>query len=642
MTRRRLEAAARPDRAAGALTEPGARDTTVANPGPVAGPPGDARETIPLERDATLAGDGDRPAGAPRSLPAATDFFPPPPADDPDRRPLAFGRYRIERPLGRGGMGAVFLAWDCKLERRVALKAPVAVGTRQATRFLREARAAAALDHPAICPIYDVGEAAGRQYLTMPHLAGGSLRDLIDGPRPVREATELVLELADAMAHAHDRGVIHRDLKPANVMRNDRGRLLITDFGLACREGADARVTREGEALGTPAYMSPEQMLGDQEHVGARSDVYALGVMFYELLTGRLPFQGSAVEVISQTLIREPPPPRELRPELPPELDAIWRRMTARDPAARYGSMHEVREALATHLSGAAAARRSRSPRRTLAAVAAVALLAAAAFVLRPPGGPTPAETTKLPPVSLPAPDPPEEPILDAVDAVDADGWISLFNGRDLADWKGHRENFAVVDGVLVGAIRPDDAGEAPWRRLRFAASFSDHELRLVARTAGPGRKSLNVRRSPTREAKATVQLDGSYAPLGSIEYWRQSGEQIRRHVDEPTLARARAARSGNGEPAGWDVMTIRVVGSDVAVRVNGVPVAEATLPQLTPAGGVTLEFDRSPNGTNRIELRSLRVRPLRSDAAFGSDAAAGGADPGDENSAPSILAGDA
>ena len=274
--------------------------------------------------------------------------------------PLVFGRYRLIRPLGRGGMGAVYLARDVQLDRDVALKTPskrAAANPELAERFLREARAAALLRHPHLCPVFDAGEEDGRLYLTMAYLPGRSLREATGGPQPIRATARLLGRLADAMAHAHDQGVVHRDLKPGNVMLDERGKPAITDFGLALRTGGgatDGRVTQSGAALGTPAYMAPEQIVGRQDLIGPRSDIYSLGVILYELLTGRLPFGGDAMAMMGQALTQTARPPGEVRAEagdgfapVPAALESIWRRMTALDPAERFDSMHEVRDALA-------------------------------------------------------------------------------------------------------------------------------------------------------------------------------------------------------------------------------------------------------------------------------------------------------
>jgi WD40 repeat protein/predicted Ser/Thr protein kinase len=258
--------------------------------------------------------------------------------------PERFGRYRILRKLGRGGMGAVYLADDTQLGRPVALKVPhfsPADGPEVLERFFREARAAAAIRHPHICPVYDVGQIDGIHYLTMAYIDGPPLSDLIEGrgALPQAPAAALVRQLALALQTAHDRHIVHRDLKPGNVLVGSDGEPAITDFGLARRaEAGEERLTRTGSILGTPTYMSPEQVEGAGE-VGPASDVYSLGVMLYELLAGRPPFSGPLTEVLWQVRFKEPERPSALRPDLDPQLEAIVMRALAKKPEERYASM---------------------------------------------------------------------------------------------------------------------------------------------------------------------------------------------------------------------------------------------------------------------------------------------------------------
>ncbi|HYH63601.1 MAG TPA: serine/threonine-protein kinase [Urbifossiella sp.] len=266
--------------------------------------------------------------------------------------PREFGRYRIEDCLGRGGMGAVFRAHDTQLDRTVALKVPFLGddGDETRQRFFREARAAATLHHANICPVYDVGEECGLPYLTMAFVEGRSLaRVLSDGPPiPPVQAALLVRKLAQAMQEAHARGVVHRDLKPANVMLRPGGDPVVMDFGLARRgdDRAAEGLTRPGDVIGTLEYMSPEQLDGDNDAVGPRADVYALGVVLYEVLTGRRPFSGSTAKLLTAILLKPPPRPSELRPGVPPRLDEICLTAMARDPADRYASMADFAAAL--------------------------------------------------------------------------------------------------------------------------------------------------------------------------------------------------------------------------------------------------------------------------------------------------------
>ena len=228
-------------------------------------------------------------------------------------------------------MGSVYLAEDTQLGRRVALKVPD-FGPHEAPearkRFLAEARAAATLDHPSLCPVFDAGEIDGRLYLTMAYIQGQSLAALIGAEGwPEGQAADLVGKLALAMQEAHAKKVIHRDLKPANVMIKATGQgrePVIVDFGLAHRDDPEEqRLTRSGQVMGTPAYMAPEQIRGNLEEIGPACDIYALGVILYELLTGRLPFSGSGLAVAGQILTETPLPPSTHRSGLDPALEAI-------------------------------------------------------------------------------------------------------------------------------------------------------------------------------------------------------------------------------------------------------------------------------------------------------------------------------
>lgn len=267
-----------------------------------------------------------------------------------------FGRYRVDHLLGEGGMGAVYLAHDAGLDRPVALKIPKFEAGDDETpeRFLREARIAGSLRHPNLCPVYDVGEQDGVPYLTMAYIDGRPLSERCKPgklPSP-RQAAALVRKIAQAMAKAHEAGIVHRDLKPENVMVDSSGAPIVMDFGLAraCDEAQQSRLTQNGMVLGSPAYMSPEQAQGKPELIGPATDIYSLGVVLFELLTGRVPFEGTTGVVIAKLLTKAAPAPRDIRPELDADLDAIVRRMTARKISDRFTSMNEVALALGTWL----------------------------------------------------------------------------------------------------------------------------------------------------------------------------------------------------------------------------------------------------------------------------------------------------
>jgi serine/threonine protein kinase len=261
------------------------------------------------------------------------------------------GRYRIEKQIGKGGMGAVYLAHDEELDRRVALKVPrfEAPGSDVKERFYREARAAAAVEHPNICPIYDVGEHDGVAYLTMAFIEGKPLSEYIQPGKAPRQkhVAAVVRKVALALAAAHAQGVVHRDLKPANIMLSPGKGPIVMDFGLALRQATgDARLTRTGIVMGTPMYMSPEQVSGDPSAVGPSSDIYSLAVILYELLAGRPPFVGSLAEILGHIAVSEPQPPSQFRPGLDRELEAICLKGMARAPADRFASMNEFAQAL--------------------------------------------------------------------------------------------------------------------------------------------------------------------------------------------------------------------------------------------------------------------------------------------------------
>ena len=273
--------------------------------------------------------------------------------------PQDLGRYKIKRLLGRGGMGAVYLAHDSQLRRDVALKVPkFSSGThrKQVERFYREARSAANLSHPNLCPVFDVGEIDGTHYIAMALIKGKPLSSYVNPNKPPasRVAATIVRKVAIAMEDAHQSGILHRDLKPANIMIDHRKEPIVMDFGLACPQdvGAESRLTRDGMLLGSPAYMSPEQLGGNTDEVGPASDVYALGVVLYELLTGRLPFEGvdSTIALLGKILTQQPEDVTKIRGDIAPALAAICRKSMAKKTADRYPSMERFAADLGKYL----------------------------------------------------------------------------------------------------------------------------------------------------------------------------------------------------------------------------------------------------------------------------------------------------
>ena len=287
-------------------------------------------------------------------------------------------RYRLDRELGQGGMAVVYLAEDLKHGRKVAIKVlhPELSAVIGGERFLAEIKVTANLQHPHILGLIDSGEADGLLYYVMPYVAGESLRARLVRERqlPIEESLRLAREVASALDYAHRQGVVHRDIKPENILLQD-GAALVADFGiaLAVQQAGGSRMTQTGMSLGTPAYMSPEQAMGERE-IGARSDVYALGAMTYEMLAGEPPFTGpSSQAIVAKVLTEQPPALRPKRPTVPPAAEAAIMTALQKLPADRWGSAREFSDALTSGSRGGSmattvaipAARPSGSARRS-------------------------------------------------------------------------------------------------------------------------------------------------------------------------------------------------------------------------------------------------------------------------------------
>ncbi len=357
---------------------------------------------------------------------------------------IVAGEYRIERMLGRGGMGMVFLAQDLTLEREVAIKVlppDFSSDPQVIKRFQQEAKTAAKLDHPNIIPIYRVESAEGLNFFVMKFISGTSLEDVLESKQPLSYdyIQRILSEAARALGHAHSRKVVHRDVKPANIMFDHDGRVMLTDFGISKALQSAGNLTGTGMIVGTPHYMAPEQAKG--QPVDGRADQYSLGIVGYRLLSGQLPFSGDSVHTILYKHIFEPAPNvAALRPGIPRNLTDAIQRALSKEPSERFTTMEAFAEAVRGDVAGTADAttplptpvaaipatirtqRRSRVSLVALAVVVLAAVSLAAFFGLRgrnravPPGlGDTTTiaqipETTKQTPQSTATPVPRDMP----------------------------------------------------------------------------------------------------------------------------------------------------------------------------------------------------------------------------------------
>lgn len=291
-------------------------------------------------------------------------FAPDAPAEEPKLSDL--GDYELLEEIGRGGMGVVYKARQKKLDRTVAVKMILAgyLGSPEhLRRFQQEAKAAARLQHPHIVHVHEIGEHEGRQFFVMEYVEGVSLAQRIaQGPLEIGEAVRILSLTADAVAHLHEQGIVHRDLKPSNILLDRQGQPHVGDFGLAKVFRADSTATASGVITGTPSYMPPEQAAGRGELVGPAADIYSLGAILYEMLTGRPPFlEENPLDTLMQVLTREPLLPRSINPKIPRGLQLICLKCLAKKPGQRYASARELVEDLDRYSRGEAL--RARPPR---------------------------------------------------------------------------------------------------------------------------------------------------------------------------------------------------------------------------------------------------------------------------------------
>jgi eukaryotic-like serine/threonine-protein kinase len=471
-------------------------------------------------------------------------------------------RYAIERELGRGGMAVVYLARDLRHDRPVALKVllPELATALGPERFQREIRLAARLQHPHILTVHDSGEAAGQLWFTMPFVEGESLRDRLRRERqlPVDDAIRIAIEAARALDYAHHHGVVHRDVKPENILLTDDASTLVADFGIARALGGDDGLTQTGFTLGTPAYMSPEQAAGDKA-LDARTDLYSLAAVLYEMLAGEPPHSGPTIQAIVAKRLTEPPPSvRTSRANVPAAVDDAIRRALAPLPADRFANLGQFAQALhapSTTSTGASAA---------------------AATVTSPVAEPATA-----------APSVPRRRRQIPVVAVALTAGL-LIGGGLLFAWRRHAGPEPASGTRIVAVLPFENLGDSA--DAYFADGVSDEVRTKLGQVSGleviARGSSLEYRRTTKRPTEIARELGADYLLTGTVR-WEKSGGTSRVRVT-PELVDARpgqAARSRWGQQFDASLTDVFQVQGDIATKVAdalGVALADSTQRQLT------------------------------------------------------------
>jgi hypothetical protein len=583
----------------------------------------DARTLAP---DASASGTrtvGPLPSGAPAK--ELVDFLAPPQAADELGR---LGPYRVLKVLGHGGMGVVFAAEDPKLHRKVALKAmlPALAASETARgRFLREAQAAAAVEHDHIVPIYQVGEDRGVPFIAMPFLKGEPLDQRLarEGRLPLREVLRIGHETASGLAAAHKQGLIHRDIKPANLwLEEETGRVKILDFGLARAAADSAQLTQAGTIVGTPAYMAPEQVQG--QTTDSRCDLFSLGCVLYLMSTGELPFKGAdTISTLMAVSTVQPAAPRKITSALPRAFSDVVMHLLAKDPSERIPTagaviealtaVEEQRESPTVSIPRDTVAGRQRPGNRLVLAsvLGGVAVLILAGLIVvflvtskRRSGTQT---------------DAPAGGDASAGRGGEGDGFVPLFNGKDLTGWRvdrGDTKGWGVADQELIawgqdGKTRDYLLSERAYAdfRLRLEFNLTRGTSSGVALRALIG-ETLVVKGRPLND-HPVIKLGDNRPPETGTTYGIMN------------TSPAAPSHSAEMQPAGtWNRMEIELKGRSVRVWVNGKETVNATLAAsaLLEDGSLPgLVRSRGRIGFQRLfgtaRFRNIEIKELPADA---------------------------
>jgi eukaryotic-like serine/threonine-protein kinase len=500
-------------------------------------------------------------------------------------------RYALERELGRGGMAIVYLAQDLRHERPVALKVllPELAATLGPERFQREIRLAARLQHPHILTVHDSGEAGGQLWFTMPFVEGDSLRDRLRRERqlPVDDALRIASEAARALDYAHQHGVVHRDIKPENIMLTSDGSTLVADFGIARALGGDDGLTQTGFALGTPAYMSPEQAAGDKT-LDARTDVYSLASVLYEMLAGEAPYTGPTAQAIMAKRLSQPAPSvRAMRPTVPPAVDEAIRKALAPVAADRFATAAQFAQALHATASGV-----------TSAGVTATSPTAAAE-ALRAEAAPPPPRRRQIP-----------------LAAVALTAGL-LIGGGLLFAWR-HSGAGTETPGARVVAVLPfDNLGDSS--DAYFADGVSDEVRSRLGKVAGleviARGSSIEYRRTTKRPTEIAHELGADYLLTGTVRWDKAGGASRVRVIPELVDARpGQAAHSRWGEQFDASMTDVFQVQGDIATKVAdalGLALADSTQQALTAKPTENLAaYDEYLKGEAASQAMGLRDPP--------------------------------